>query len=226
MARFAFRLLPILFALSILYSPANSKCLPRREITRNFCANTPVVSDFSLTAYTGRWFQLYTTADAGRFSGNRCVTANYTAQADGSIGVLNCQYPASVDRPTCVRAVAARRPGKGPGSLTVSFRPDVPPNPYNVVATLGFKSYGYYAAAVFFCNVTAGRVERGFFIIARTAYKPQTILRRLKAKLRCLGFPVDDRFERSRHPPKCMYFDGLNGFQSSGGMPPPGVTRG
>lgn len=203
-------LLPI-FLVFALFSPALATCRPLQERTENFCRNTPGVPDFSLTQYTGRWHQIYTAGFAGRFSSNRCVTANYTAQPDGSVAVLNCQYTPDQVRPSCVRGNATRRPGGLPSNLEVSF-PGAPGGQYNVVATLGFKSYGYFAAAVSSCRVTEENVSSAFFIIARTPFKPQKVLRLLKRKIRCLGIPMDDPFVKSRNPPKCMYFDGPSGF--------------
>lgn len=213
------RIFIVLFAVStILTITSAKKCVPVRTIDANFCRNPPVVKDFDLSAYTGQWFQLFTTGISTRLSSNRCTTANYTLSADGSsVAVLNCELRTNSSRPTCVRATAGpRENATAPAQLGVSFFPGSPPGAYNVAALEGFASYGYSAAAVFSCEVVRlpngqERIFPSFFIIGRSPYAPRFTLGKIRKELRCMGYFTPYReFIESAHPPECKY-QGLPG---------------
>lgn len=200
---------------------SDSEC---KEIVKNppsseFCENPPTVS-VNLTAYSGLWFNTFVSGSAAFFATQPCTTANYTANANGTVSVLNCNSVTIGGIPSCVRAVALRRDDmEMSGNLQVYFpgQPAGPFNPgrYNVAALLGDEMMGYEAAAVYQCSETSAGTAPGFYILMR-GYpyneKPWQTLKTLKEKLRCSGYTTFYEWLNIKHKPGCNYFFGSDGF--------------
>lgn len=185
------------------------KCRKVRPLSQ-ICNNPPVELSVDLTAYTGRWHQIFTSGSANRVSRNSCVTANYTLASTDPlrIDVLNCGFNPEVNvRPSCVRANATRRPdAKFDTQLQVRFFTFLPPGKYNIVALLGDRNFGYQAAAVYSCEFVNGKPVDGFFLIARSPYAPFFIMKRLIRRLRCNGYHVNYRmFQKTVNDEKCEF---------------------
>lgn len=200
-------IVPTLILLQGGFSIAN--CVHPRSLTNNFCRNPPLASNLSIPAYTGRWFQIYTSGTANGFSTNRCVTANYSQSTSGTISVLNCQQPSPTVRPQCIKGTAVPVSN---AKLALTFFPGAPPSFYQVATLLGGENYGYFAAAVYSCVVTPVGPKEGFFILARAPYMPPLILDNIRKKIQCKGYQVVEPFVRTRFPKDCEFFDGLRGY--------------
>lgn len=178
----------------------------------SFCSLPPTVPELDLDKYAnGVWYQIYGSGSATRFSGNSCVTANYTLNSEGNVDVLNCQHAANMARPICTVGIASARPGVNESSkLVVSF-PNTPkgignPGNYNVAALLGSSSTGYLAAAVYQClQPPEGPGLPGFYILSRTPHCPEWTLQALLAQLRCRGYDVSGEFTPIAQE-NCKYF--------------------
>lgn len=198
---------------------------PKRGMpSTSFCRRPPTVP-VDLPTYAGLWFNTFITGSAVRFSRGTCITANYTQTRNGDIAVLNCNQRRRGDRPNCVKAVARKRKDvPDPGKLLVSF-PGIPrglfnPGQYNVVALLGDKNSGYYAAAAYQCVVLPDGVRvPGFFILSRSPLFPRVVLFLLKLKLRCYGYDVSVFFKEVPHD-NCRYFYERPGFSVARPGPP------
>lgn len=188
-------------------------CVPAHPTNAAFCRTPPVVRNFDLTPYMGKWYQLYTSGTATQFSSNRCVTANYTLAADGTVSVVNCHLPSEEELPQCQRAVAERRVGLEPPHLQVQFAPFLPAGDYNVAALLGDAESGYEAAAVYTCRLEGDRVLEGVYFIARERERAEVVFEGLTRHMRCLGYVLDDKFYATGHEEQCRYFDGEKGFE-------------
>jgi lipocalin len=197
--------------------------------SEEFCQNPPTVPNLDLSKYANNmYYSLYLSGSARNLSG-RCITANYSLNPNATVNVLNCQVLGpGRRRPSCVRAIGARRPGLEPSRLTVSFpgfRPT--PFPYNVAAVLGApEAGGYTAAAVYACgSAVPGATPDlpGFYILGRSVENRQAVLQQLKHKLKDLGYNVDVDFVPTDHT-DCLYFNDPTGFDL-GGRPPPGIPN-
>lgn len=210
--------LSILFILSATLADGQIKCRKRIAISER-CANPPVVSKLTIPAYTGLWYQTFTSGTASRFSANSCVTANYTLStlSPPTIDVLNCQATPNGQRPRCVTATAKKRPNATFNSqLQVQFFPQVPPGDYNVAAIIGNPNHGYFAAAVYSCDRFPPKFEPldGFFIISRSPYAPVFALKRLIRQLKCNGYKgiTFRMFQRSVNSEQCKFISGPGSF--------------
>lgn len=200
-----FLILPFLTAFLFVYA-SPTYCVPPQQLSPSFCNRPPVVADFDLEQYAGKWYQIYTAADATPVSTNRCVTANYTLLEDGMVNVLNCQLPESENRPQCQRALAERRVGEQPPHLQVQFAPFLPAGPYNIAALLGDAESGYEAAAVYSCTVSESGFSEGIFVIARSPKRPEYVIEKLSEHLRCVGYPLKESFVSSYLGDDCKFF--------------------
>jgi lipocalin len=203
---------------------------PRDPSSNEFCQNPPTVPNLDLTKYANSmYYSLYLSGSALSIEGigGRCITANYTLNPNKTVDVLNCQVlGAGKRKPSCVRAIGARRPGLEASKLTVSFPNFNPiPSPYNVAAVLGSAEKGYTAAAVYTCGVAvpgATPEKPGFFIIARSVVNRERTLLKLQTILKSKGYDVSVDFVPTDQT-DCLYFNGPQGFDVIGG-PPPGVS--
>lgn len=198
-------------------SLSSSHCRHQRLTIAQRCFNPPVESSIDISAYTGRWHQLYTSGDASIVSNNSCITANYTLVSTQPpiVAVLNCEFlPHKNRRPQCVRGSATQRVNAQFNTqLQVSFFKFAPPGAYNIAALLGDNNYGYQAAAIYSCRrLPNGKLTDGFYLIARSPYAPKFIKSRLIRRLRCNGYRVSTRrlrfkayFEQSFNGPSCQY---------------------
>lgn len=190
-------------------------CRRPSPLTDKFCTNPPV-ANVDRAAYTGTWYQAYVDDNALRFSQPNCVTANYTLQTDGSIGVLNCySNKQTVDARCSVARARARPNSDSPGRLLVKFRgSSFPEGPYNVAALLGDATYGYSAAAVFSCQTFRGRRGTSWFFIVRDPYFGTLATRRLIRRLRCKGYDFKGvRLYRTYQGRGCKYFYAKTGYK-------------
>lgn len=217
-------LLPTFLALCVAHASATqSQCLRPPLPVKSICS-TPPVDTVELSAYQGTWYQLFTYSDMpSPFLSFDCSTANYTAD-DAGISVFNCFYPGGqTPSALCVNGRATQRPdGGSPSRLQVQFSPQAPPGPYNIAALLGDLEYGYYAAAVYNCEVVNGRPSETWFLLGRSPFRPNRVRRELLWKLRCKGYDVyGKRFNRDKQGKGCKYFkDGFaNVPPTTGGRP-------
>lgn len=201
--------------LALLSTGLATDCVTPTLLTRERCLNPPVIRRLDIPAYTGRWFNTFVSGSAVEFAFD-CVTANYTLTEEGTIDVLNCSFNKTADRPACLPGVATRRPGLPSSRLQVSFRPGMPPGSYNVAAVLGRRNYGYFAAAVYSCEIVNGVPVEGLFIITRAPYAPGFVKERLMERLRCKGYLFSDELVPTPHSRMCKYFDGEDGFDTFG----------
>lgn len=197
-------------ALVLLYlhaTIAHSFAWYPKPLTREFCSNPPL-EDVNWERYLGTWYQLYVNPRALRFSSTTCVTANYTALPGGNIRVRNCLDKNGAT--SCSDAAAKRT--QTPGRLSVRFGP-LPPQRYSVAATLGDPAYGYFASAVYGCDVVNGRPVESWFIISRTPYISYRTFQLIARKLHYKGYDLRrTRFTGTRHGPGCNYFFGPRGY--------------
>lgn len=229
-----FSLLPLVLLHVLVLLPLAHAILPQCASppppgvppSRKFCRFPPTVP-LSLPLYQGRWFNTFNSGIARRFSTGACVTANYTLLPNGTVAVLNCNQLDRSMPPGCVRASAVRRPGtNSTGKLLVSF-PSSPmgfgnPGPYNVVALLGDERIGYFAAAVYSCEVVEGiGPVDGLFILSRVNVLKKLVFHLLAIKLKCAGFDLSQEFVEVDHT-GCQYFDeaGFVERPAGGSMPP------
>lgn len=204
----------ILFLLSLALQASHTEAVgrPPSPPSAAFCRNPSVIRQVHIPAYTGRWFQIYASGSAVFISRSSCVTANYTLTENGELDVLNCFFTPDMPRASCLNGSARVRRGGRTSQLEVQF-PGTPYSNYNVAAILGNPNYGYAAVAVYSCRVVGNDIFDGFFILARVPFQSQRVLKRLKDKLKCMGYAVDDHtFERTKHAPECSYFSGEKGF--------------
>lgn len=208
----------LLFATATLSSAQRTSCR-RRLTTVQRCDSPPVVRRLDLSAYVGKWYQIYTSGSATTFSGPDCVTANYTDAREDPfrIAVLNCQVSNKSTVPECVTANATKiSGGQYDSQLQVQFFPQFPPQSYSVAALLGNPNHGYAAAAVYGCDKFPPMFvpTDGFYIISRTPYAPTFILKRMIKKLRCNGYK-NVRFAdfiKTNNSKECAYFDGPQSY--------------
>ena len=197
----------IIFVL-LAITDALGKCHRQFNITKGFCEKIPT-TPVDIDAFKGVWYQLFLPID-DRFQINSCATAQYTPLGDKILN-LECEFASFLPRPRCVRDILVRRPDGGPGSFIVSDRPTL--IPFDIVAFLGSKRFGYFAAALFQCS--ANPMRAGYFILARAPMFPYIVLNRLRRKLKCLGFPAPSTkikiINRTPHV-GCKYFFNMDGF--------------
>lgn len=214
--------LTILLALAAV--AAGTSCAPRPvPLTPAFCARPPV-GHVIPASYLGTWYQIFVNARALRISASTCVAARYTDSGRGVIGVLNCESSPSDAKAQCVVGAAKARPGGGTsGRLEVRFGGGSP-GPYNIAALLGDAEYGYYAAAVFSCNVVDGKPRTAWFFLARNPYRPYVTLWELTQRLSCMGYDVySERLLMTKQGKGCKYWFRAAGYDVN---PPRGPRRG
>lgn len=197
-------------------SPSQCKKVEKSPPSKSFCDRPPTVP-VDLKAYSGLWYNIYSSGAARRFTRGTCITANYSLTPNGKVAVLNCNIVNKKIGVQCVKAIAERRKDvSDEGKLVVKFEnfPSGPSNRgnYNVAALIGSASAGYWAAAVYQCDrLSNGTNGTGFYILSRSRYLSWVTLLLLKLKLRCFGYDVNVNFERT--PQKnCRYFNQSPGF--------------
>jgi lipocalin len=200
---------------------SSTLAVPGQPPSVEFCQNPPVVPDLDLSVYgNSRFYNIYNSGSALRFSSNRCVTANYSLLPNGTVDVLNCEARGTGRvKPSCVAGLAkVRANATMSAQLQVEFPrfPVDPANPgaYNVVALLGCSRTGYHAAAVYGCGtLTPGLppLEPGIFILSKSLENREETLEKLKRQLKCNGFDVSVEF-RPINQTNCAYFFEPSGF--------------
>lgn len=200
----------------------DDECKPvvKNPVPSEFCLNPPTVP-VDLSVYSGTWFNTFVSGSAAFFATEPCITANYTANDNGTVSVLNCNAATIGSVPNCVRAIATRRDNVPmSGNLQVYFpgQPQGPFNPgrYSVAAFIGNATSGYEAVAVYQCSVTPDNVTApGFYILSR-GYpynaQPWQTLKQLKEKLRCYGYTTLYDWLNIKHKNACKYFFGPDGY--------------
>ena len=99
------------------------------------CPKHTVVDDFNLASYTGAWYEAFR-VDGVPFEANLiCVTANYTAMANGRVRVENAGVNCKTSKPSLAKGEAKFRGKKNVGKLGVKFAWWQPWGNYDVVAT-------------------------------------------------------------------------------------------
>eukprot|EP00808_Paulinella_micropora_P017870 g8163.t1 len=109
----------------------------------------PVVSEFDLASYLGKWYQIADYPQFYEFLCRTCTQANYALKPDGTVQVWNtCAYPGK-KRTTGIEAYAFAPNADEPAKLTVAFFGAAPSNTNYWVSYLGpLNSDGLYSYAV------------------------------------------------------------------------------
>lgn len=161
------------------------------------CPRVPVVTNFNVHAYLGRWYEIERFFNP--FQNGDCVTADYALLNNGSISVANSDVEAG--KLNTIFGVASPLPNSSEAKLIVefpgnSFTQRGVPN-YNVVAT-DYKNY----AVVYTCASFNGNKLEFSWILARKPMIPPGFLRDLKEWL--LKVNVDSaRYEPTLQDPSC-----------------------
>jgi apolipoprotein D and lipocalin family protein len=136
-----------------------------------------VVESVDLTQYTGKWYEI---ARYPTFFQAACVssTAEYTARADGKIGVFNTCLAADGSTVSTIEGVAEVVDPSTNAKLVVSF-PNVPiPGPYWII----------YLDAAYQYAVVGDPYRSTLFILSRTPTLDQTTLDSILNRLPSQGY--------------------------------------
>lgn len=138
------------------------------------CVNTPTVDSIQLTSYYGKWYEIATTASFRNSfeAGLECTTANYSANADGTVKVDNS---GSKNAPNGARSIAIGTAKQvNGGKLEVTFAPAFLNiyAPYWVIQLYGDAGSGYEVSVVYSCSVTLGIQTESVWILSRTPVLP------------------------------------------------------
>ncbi|KAJ8278117.1 hypothetical protein GJAV_G00084060 [Gymnothorax javanicus] len=95
------------------------------------CPDPPVQSGFDIHEYLGRWFEIEKLPAS--FEKGKCIKADYSIRADGTIKVFNSEYRNG--RLTSIEGTAIVQDTNQPAKLGVSFSYFTPYSPYWVLYT-------------------------------------------------------------------------------------------
>lgn len=177
--------------------------------TRQFCQRPPV-DVISLSAYSGRWYEVFATANARHsIADPTCVTARYELLFNGSVSVLNCYHQREMYRPECVSGIATK--------VDTTSRLDVRfggrGGPYIVAAVVGDVSYGYSGVAVYSCRWIDGIAVEKWGVLVRNPWQSQQILTQLMWRVQCKGYQVHGvLWETTHQGADCQYWYGPRGY--------------
>ncbi len=184
-------------------------CRSPTEPTRQFCEHPPV-DPITLTAYQGRWYEAYATANARHsIADPTCVTALYELLPNASVSVLNCYHQRDMFRPECVAGVAT--PVDTVSRLDVRFGGRG--GPYIVAAVVGDAAYGYAAAAVYSCRWINGAALEKWGVLVRNPWQARVVIPQLLWRVQCKGYQVRGVvWETTRQGAGCRYWYGPQGY--------------
>ncbi|ROT78961.1 apolipoprotein D [Penaeus vannamei] len=181
-------LLKFLTALSLFVGAARAQGFMPVPPDDGPCPVFPVVKNFDLHAYLGRWYEIERFFNP--FQDGSCVTADYALFPNGSVSVLNTDVQEGASN--TIAGVATLSDDPSAGQLFVEFPFTAgfdggdlggnKPN-YNVVAT-DYKNY----AVVYTCEFFGPELKFEFsWILARRPYIPSSFLADLKAWLQLVN---------------------------------------
>jgi apolipoprotein D and lipocalin family protein len=166
-------MLKVILILSVL-----SSILLTVRLETGYCPKVKLMRNFKPERYVGKWYEIK------RYpmffeDENKCVTAEYTLNPDGTIGVLNSAILESVDLPISIKGKAIPNP-QNPANLTVEFEKIPAKGKYWVLDT----DYVTYSL-VYSCSQSPDEPIRVEFswILSR---KPQLSRRRVKSLIKKL----------------------------------------
>jgi apolipoprotein D and lipocalin family protein len=112
-----------------------SSLTPVAALGAGKCPDVAVRSDFNLTAFYGDWYEISTTPLARKTfeHGCFCTVANYAAQTDGTVAVVNSCHKGAVNG-TLQVANGVAKVGAAPAKLKVRFSKFSPYANYWVIA--------------------------------------------------------------------------------------------
>ncbi len=85
------------------------------------CPTVEVKRDFNTTKYFGRWYEILRFEDTAFEEGSRCIRADYSAEGDGRVGVLNSAIVEATGQPTSVNGYAYAPNPEVPAKLKVKL---------------------------------------------------------------------------------------------------------
>lgn len=95
------------------------------------CPEPPVQSGFDIYKYLGRWFEIQKLPAS--FEKGKCIEANYSLRADGTIKVFNSEFRRGQVK--SIEGTAVVQDIRQPAKLGVSFSYFTPYSPYWVLYT-------------------------------------------------------------------------------------------
>lgn len=141
------------------------------------CPNPPTVTNFEVTDYLGRWYEIAASAQFRAFFEKelQCTTALYTkgTESDAPVLVYNSGRYGGPDGP--IKGANGTARVVSGAKLEVTF---TPPSlgiysPYWIVDLIGDANKGYQVSMVFSCNSILGITEvESFWILSRTPELP------------------------------------------------------
>jgi len=136
-----------------------------------------VIRDFQPERFLGNWYEIARTDNTFQRNLDR-VSANYSVSGDGYITVINRAYDLKVMRWRTTKGRAMLAGERTVGSLKVSFLGTFYSR-YNIV-DIDRKHYSW--------AIVCGRNSSMFWIISRRPNMDRTLLKKLLAEARMLGF--------------------------------------
>eukprot|EP00929_Paragymnodinium_shiwhaense_P064488 TRINITY_DN32294_c0_g1_i1.p1 TRINITY_DN32294_c0_g1~~TRINITY_DN32294_c0_g1_i1.p1 ORF type:complete len:213 (+),score=15.71 TRINITY_DN32294_c0_g1_i1:46-639(+) len=160
------------------------------------CPNPATVSNFEVTDYLGRWYEIAVSAQFRSFFEKelQCTTALYSkgTESDAPVLVYNSGRYGAPDGP--IKGANGTARVVSGAKLEVTF---TPPSlgiysPYWIVDLIGDANKGYQVSMVFSCNSILGITEvESFWILSRTPELPAGVTyESLMEKATALGIDV------------------------------------
>lgn len=101
------------------------------RLSKGKCVNPPLQANFDISKYTGLWYEIERDAAFIFSEGGECVTAQYSANTDGSVHVHNAEYNFKKQKGDSIDGTATCN---GP-HCAVEFFSFAPKGDYRVVST-------------------------------------------------------------------------------------------
>ena len=138
-------------------------------IQKGKCPNHPVVQNFDITKYLGRWYEIQR-YESFMYPRGECVTADYNLQPDGSVQVLNAmRVPPNPQQQGVEGKAVVAYPNADPieGKLNVTFYGEEVSKPNYLILDTDYDNY----TIVWGCSSLQGFLRAEFaWVLAR---KPQ-----------------------------------------------------
>jgi len=178
-----------------------TSCVAQSDVVRMFqqCPDpVPLQASLDIARYMGKWFEymVYPNTVGGSGSSTRCVIANYTLRADGSVRVVNVGLvPFHLDEhPDCELVRQTMADGEAtvpdpatPARLLVRFSPYSSGGGYSVIET-DYDSY----SVVYNCEQTMMGAKEVAWILTRDREARGVDVDALKERMRAKGINPDD----------------------------------
>jgi apolipoprotein D and lipocalin family protein len=146
----------------------------------------PTVSNYSISQYAGHWYQIGDYPQFYELFCNYCTTANYTVNADGTVGVHNqCRASSVTGKLTSIDAVGTIPDASQPAKLKVKFFKLF--NGDYWIMKLGPVT-GTGAAAQYSWALVSDRNRLSLYILSRTPTLPNATMTEINTFLKLNGF--------------------------------------